>query len=150
MSISSCSPPESVISTCSGRIPNTTSRPGAAVNTARGMGTIWSPICTQQLEAGHAITGKPSFMISLSKQGDSLSQWRAYRERSGGICLRLPSDLIQTAAAEQAWLLAPCIYDENEVETMVRELFEWHLTKCRETDKRIGMVSPGGLSMFYR
>ncbi|WP_287164576.1 DUF2971 domain-containing protein [Rhodococcus sp. (in: high G+C Gram-positive bacteria)] len=99
-----------------------------------------------QLAAGRAITGKPSFMISLSKQGDSLSQWRAYCERSGGICLGLPSDLIQTAAAKQEWLLAPCIYDEDEVETMVRELFEWHLTKFRETDKRIGMVSPGDRS----
>ncbi|WP_054248626.1 DUF2971 domain-containing protein [Rhodococcus opacus] len=95
-----------------------------------------------RIKAGDALEGLPSFMVSLSLQGDSLSQWRAYCERSGGVCLGLPGDLVRTAAEKQDWLLAPCIYDEDDVEKMVRELFEWHLSRRREDDARIGTV-PG-------
>lgn len=95
-----------------------------------------------EITSGYATKGPPSFMISLSVQGDSLSQWRAYCERSGGVCLGLPGDLVRTAAEKQDWLLAPCIYDEDDVEKIIRELFEWHLARHREEQDRLRDV-PG-------
>lgn len=83
-----------------------------------------------RIEANDAIKGGHSFVISLSHSGDSLSQWRAYTAGSGnGVSLSLPGTLVQSAAERQEWTLAPCIYDENDVKTMVTELFDWHLEK---------------------
>ena len=85
---------------------------------------------SERIEDKEALKGAHSFVVSLSESGDSLSQWRSYTGGSGsGVSLSLPGQLVQTAAERQGWTLAPCIYDEADVEMLVAELFNHHLTK---------------------
>ncbi|MGV9415647.1 DUF2971 domain-containing protein [Nocardia sp. NPDC003693] len=75
---------------------------------------------------GRAHEGSAPYLVSLSADGDSLSQWRAYGSR-GGVCLGLPFEMVRTAAEGQGWYLAKCVYDEDDMHLMVSELFERHL-----------------------
>jgi len=66
------------------------------------------------------------FAVSFSQEKDSLSQWRAYCDRSGGVCLELPGELVATEATRVGWELAPCIYKQSDADKMMWELFEHH------------------------
>ncbi|MBJ8341495.1 DUF2971 domain-containing protein [Antrihabitans sp. YC3-6] len=94
----------------------------------------WAEGRTSDKDFGYLMRDSPkTYLVSLSQDGDSLSQWRAYCPRSGGYCLGLPGVLIRDAASSSGWLLAPCIYDESDVEAIMRELFEHHMTKWFST-----------------
>ncbi|QTI66882.1 DUF2971 domain-containing protein [Gordonia polyisoprenivorans] len=94
----------------------------------------WAERRTSTEDFGYLIRDSPkTYLVSLSRVGDSLSQWRAYCPRSGGYCIGLPGQLIRDAASSSGWLLAPCIYDESDVEAIMRELFDHHLTKWFST-----------------
>jgi hypothetical protein len=81
------------------------------------------------------LADKPkSYIVSLSAQGDSLSQWRAYCPQSGGYCVGLPSDLVVTAAKGSRAILAPVIYDDDGVRAVVAEIYDYHLNKWQSED----------------
>ncbi|MFX1787075.1 DUF2971 domain-containing protein [Prescottella equi] len=93
---------------------------------------------------GTAQRGPSAFLISLSEEGDSLSQWRAYCDRSGGVCLGVPGRSVLAPAADaQQWVLAPCVYAEDAQEKMVRELFDLHLSDLWNHLDSNGLNAPG-------
>ena len=49
-------------------------------------------------------------VVSLSSQGDLLSQWRAYAGNSGGFALGLNSENLRKAADTQGFYLVECLY----------------------------------------
>jgi hypothetical protein len=53
------------------------------------------------------------FVISFSREGDLLSQWRAYCP-SGGYALGFRSEILLKLATEQGFELRQCSYDEEE------------------------------------
>lgn len=82
------------------------------------------------LDRGRWLDDNPkSYLISLSSEGDSLSQWRAYCPDNNGYCVGFPSALIMPAIDAAGAHFAPCIYNESDVERVVRELYDYHLTK---------------------
>lgn len=94
----------------------------------------WAESRTSNEDFGYLMRDSPkTYLVSLSEQGDSLSQWRAYCPRSGGYCLGLPGELLRNAATKSDWLLAPCIYEETDVELVMRELFGHHMSKWFST-----------------
>lgn len=70
-----------------------------------------------------------SYIISLSREGDSLSQWRAYSSENNGYCIGFPTAVIVPAIEADGALLAPCIYDEDDVERIVREIYDFHVKR---------------------
>lgn len=77
----------------------------------------WGP----ELKASRAYT------VSLTSAKDSLEQWRAYCPRSGGVALGFPMDHLQGAAADQGFLLAPCVYDDPTQRAIVDHIVRYHL-----------------------
>lgn len=98
----------------------------------------WTYRQTDETDFGYIMRDAPkSYLVSLSETGDSLSQWRAYCPRSGGYCIGLPSALLRDSAIAAGWLLAPCIYNEDDIQTVIRELYEHHMEKWFAT------ITPG-------
>lgn len=97
-------------------------------------------------------------VVSLSSEGDLLSQWRAYAGSSGGFALGLRSECIRKAAHEQGFYLVPCSYtpaDQQEaVEQLINEFqermnasTEWGLKEqggCVAAATRLAMMLKDG------
>lgn len=89
-----------------------------------------------ELDVDYFLSNSPkSFVVSLTPENDSLSQWRAYCDRSGGYCVGIPGEVISKAAAADGWFLAPCLYKHEDKEMMVNEIFDYHLERYREDRK---------------
>lgn len=52
--------------------------------------------------------------VSLTAEGDLLSQWRGYCSPGDGMSIGLEFDRVQAIAASLGWTLAPCIYNKTE------------------------------------
>jgi hypothetical protein len=63
-------------------------------------------------------------IVSLTTEGDSLSQWRAYGGNSGGVALGLRSARLREAAHEQGFYLFPCLYTEEQQLAAVNALIK--------------------------
>lgn len=85
-----------------------------------------------------------SFIVSLTPEGDSLSQWRAYCERTGGYCVGIPGDIIQTAADDDDWFLAPCLYEHDDIQTLVNEIFDYHVELFRKATAAVSSTTAFG------
>lgn len=62
------------------------------------------------------------FVGCLSEAGDLLSQWRGYCPTTNGFSIGFDPGHLHSALARQGFVLAPCIYDEQKQEVLVKEL----------------------------
>jgi hypothetical protein len=67
--------------------------------------------------------------VSLSAEGDLLSQWRSYCRPGDGMSIGLEFNRVQEMATSLGWRLAPCIYDKAQqlvlLEAKVDEALTW-------------------------
>ncbi|MGR6521627.1 DUF2971 domain-containing protein [Rhodococcus erythropolis] len=69
----------------------------------------------------------PQYTVSLTKEPDLLSQWRAYCPRSGGYSFGMPVEHLRVIAEPQRYALLPCIYTFSEAKTVVSEILAKHV-----------------------
>lgn len=62
-----------------------------------------------------------TYIFSLSKQGDLLSQWRAYCP-DGGVSIGFDAKMLQRVAAQHNFELVECIYDKELQREQVRQM----------------------------
>ena len=93
-------------------------------------------------------------VVSLSSEGDLLSQWRAYAGGAGGFALGIRSEPLRKAAHGQGFYLVPCVYTSADQDELVNRLInefkerlanskEWgseQLSGCRALTTRIAML----------
>jgi hypothetical protein len=93
-------------------------------------------------------------VVSLSSEGDLLSQWRAYAGSPGGFALGMRPDYLREAAHSQGFYLAPCLYTAtdqqeavsrllNEIKERMANSKEWGLREqgtCRAAATRLAML----------
>lgn len=72
-------------------------------------------------------TASRTYTASLTSERDSLEQWRAYCPRSGGVALGFPIDHLRKVAADQDFLLTPCVYDTDTQRAIVKHILTFHL-----------------------
>lgn len=65
-------------------------------------------------------------VVSLTKDGDLLSQWRAYGGRAGGVALGFCAAHLSNIAQEQGFELVRCLYTDAQkhaaIDTLIRGL----------------------------
>ncbi len=61
-------------------------------------------------------------VVSLSSEGDHLSQWRAYAGGSGGFALGMRSESLRESAHLQGFYLVPCYYTPSDKQEAVEQL----------------------------
>lgn len=76
----------------------------------------------RRLPSHPALAKSPICVFSLSEDGDLLSQWRGYCPSGGGYSIGFRSDMLTQFSTTHGLYLAPCIYDETEQATVVKEL----------------------------
>jgi hypothetical protein len=78
---------------------------------------------SRMLERIDLLGGMNVFVLSLTANGDLLSQWRAYADNGTGYCVGICVDNFLARQPKHSFTLAACIYDENvqrkEVELIV-------------------------------
>lgn len=93
-------------------------------------------------------------IVSLTTEGDLLSQWRAYGGGMGGVALGLRSARLREAAHNQGFYLVPCVYEEEQqlaaVDALIQEFrdriiasSEWDLAEhggCVATAMRVAVT----------
>jgi Protein of unknown function (DUF2971) len=93
-------------------------------------------------------------VVSLTSEGDLLSQWRAYAGSSGGFSLGIRSEYLREAAHSQGFYLVRCIYAHADQQQAIAELIqefrermttspEWRLTEqggCVATAMRLAVM----------
>ncbi len=65
------------------------------------------------------------YVVSFSKNGNQLSQWRAYGEDSYGYSLGFITERLITLA--QKFYLKPCIYCRDDQENIIEEIINSHI-----------------------
>lgn len=60
-------------------------------------------------------------IFSLSREGDLLSQWRAYCPPNGGYSIGFPGSLLRAVMAPQGGMLVPCEYERRSQVQLVEE-----------------------------
>ncbi len=70
-----------------------------------------------RVSSGHAI-----FVVSLTENGNLLSQWRGYTPPNTGVSIGFDAARLKTMAAAVGFRLGRCIYDINEQSEIVRGL----------------------------
>lgn len=71
------------------------------------------------------------FVASLTKNGDQLSQWRAYCPPTGGYAIGFPSRQLIAMAEAQDFYLTPCVYDHEPQYLIVSEIIDYHMNRFR-------------------
>jgi hypothetical protein len=61
-------------------------------------------------------------IFSLSKEGDLLSQWRAYCPPEGGYSIGFIGQQLREIVAPQGGYVAPCVYDQIQQEQLIAEV----------------------------
>lgn len=69
------------------------------------------------------IDGHLVFVVSLSEQGNLLSQWRAYSPLGNGVSLGFDPQDLCTVAPAQGYRLGKCVYDGQLQQRVIREIF---------------------------
>ena len=67
------------------------------------------------------------YIVSLTSESDSLSQWRAYCPITGGYAIGLPSGHLRNLGADQGFYLAPCLYKNADQQRLVNEIIDYYL-----------------------
>jgi hypothetical protein len=75
------------------------------------------------------------FVFSLSKDGDSLSQWRAYCRVGDGFSVGFDRTKLESLVRPKRWSVVECTYDPKEHQRRIRYLIEQTL---RVTARRAG------------
>lgn len=70
-----------------------------------------------------SIENFPVFVVSLTAEGDQLSQWRAYSGTHSGFSLALDTEQLMATAAANHFSLHQCTYDETSQRNLIAELF---------------------------
>ena len=65
-----------------------------------------------------------TFVTSFSKNGDLLSQWRAYSGSVPGYAIGFSSQILKEIAESQGFDLAPCRYDEEKIRKILQNLLK--------------------------
>jgi hypothetical protein len=80
------------------------------------------------------------FVLSLTEDGDDLSQWRAYGGMHSGFALGFDIDKLEILAHEHSFSLERCLYHGPEhgllAATIVDAAFAWLSAGSRMTDRR--------------
>jgi hypothetical protein len=63
-------------------------------------------------------------VVSLTSQGDLLSQWRAYTGNSGGFALGIRSKYVRKIAHTQGFYLVRCIYAHENQQKAIGEVIK--------------------------
>jgi hypothetical protein len=88
------------------------------------------------------------FAFSLSAIGDLLSQWRGYCGDSPGFALGFTFAAVTRLAANEGFVVAPCVYDPAEqaliIDTLIDDLLEKHAT-----DRRTGGHSDPARAFYH-
>ena len=86
-----------------------------------------------------------AYTVSLTSERDSLEQWRAYCPRSGGVALGFSAAHLAAVAADQGFILVPCVYAEAEQQAIVQQIVEHHIRIWNDrqplTERRQGISS---------
>ncbi len=68
------------------------------------------------------------FVVSFSKTGDLLSQWRAYCPKNSGFNLGFDLKIIQEVVNKQGFFISKCLYDPEEQKAAIKYLLrQWGL-----------------------
>lgn len=62
------------------------------------------------------------YVFSFSREGDSLSQWRAYCRVGDGFCLGLVKSELEAVVKKRGWRIVECTYDTEEHHRRVHRL----------------------------
>ena len=82
-------------------------------------------------------------VASFSKNGDALSQWRAYSGGAAGFSIEFSGTFLRAAIDDMGWL-APCQYTEAEQRNLVRALLVDVLAEDMSPSEREDQDSDGG------
>jgi len=106
----------------------------------RSFGEGMAEYALELLERGGKFHWEASrtYTVSLTSELDSLEQWRAYCPRSGGVALGFSAKHLAAVAADQGYLLAPCVYDQPTQRAIVEQIVIHHL---RIWDDRLPLVA---------
>ena len=91
-------------------------------------------------------TSSDIYVTSFTEERDLLSQWRAYCPPSGGFAIGISSNQLREVAVEQGFFLSPCLYDYQQKEALVREIFNHHYVFAL---KKMNEVPPHSRSEFF-
>jgi hypothetical protein len=72
-------------------------------------------------------------LFSLSQEGDLLSQWRGYCPPNGGYSVGFEGQPLREIVAPQGAFLAPCVYDIDVHEVLVRDALKPLLERVPES-----------------
>ena len=97
-----------------------------------GEGMVEYALDMLRLRRPVSLSASRVYTVSLTSEGDSLEQWRAYCPRSGGVALGFQSEHLRLVAADQGYLLAPCVYDTETHLALVRQIVKHHLILWNE------------------
>jgi Protein of unknown function (DUF2971) len=85
-----------------------------------GLAASLSPsLLTKDRDFGRAVT---VCAVSLSAEGDLLSQWRAYSRSTLGYAIGIRTSALQDFLANKPWRLARCRYTEADRDALLTEL----------------------------
>jgi hypothetical protein len=93
-------------------------------------------------------------VVSLTRQGDLLSQWRGYAGCCGGFSVGLNPGQLRTFADRQDFYLARCVYNVKDQRAAIRDLIdEFHKNAtAKHNGPRIlgGAASAGRLAVLLK
>jgi hypothetical protein len=96
-----------------------------ALDTARAyierLKSQYDPVILESLTDVLDVMPRNTFVISFSKDGDVLSQWRGYC-RAGGYSMELATAKLRQFAEEQRFVLVKCTYNRAEQEGLIQNL----------------------------
>lgn len=75
------------------------------------------------------------FVLSLTEEGDDLSQWRAYGGQHSGYALGFDIEKLCTLAAEHDFELHPCLYEPSEHGLLAAAIVDSALAWLSEGDR---------------
>jgi hypothetical protein len=63
------------------------------------------------------------YVVCFSRDGDSLSQWRAYTDNGVGFAVAVKDKVLESMADDQFHHLIKCVYDPDEQNEIINKLF---------------------------
>jgi hypothetical protein len=92
------------------------------------------------------------FVASFSSEGDLLSQWRAYCPAARGVSIGFDPWQITAAARTQNFILAECVYELTQQQSLVRSIVRDFILAYDETDKTAQDIATmiRGFAVWFR
>lgn len=95
----------------------------------------------QMAEEADLISGINVVTVSFSEKRDDLSQWRGYANGSG-VAIGFDAQQLREQATRHGFVLAPCIYGEDDHLGLIDELITDALPKYLASTKRTPHLTP--------